>query len=73
MNQQMVFYHLGYEIFENFKPYTSTLQAKIQKLRAAFDSTTSEAESLKRKMLMVFWCLCLNFIILTYFLHPYHH
>jgi len=49
----LTFYHQGYEVAKEFRPYMTDLQVRLQKTRENFNSTREEAESLMRKMLEV--------------------
>ncbi|XP_033124377.1 rho GTPase-activating protein 26-like isoform X25 [Anneissia japonica] len=51
MYSWLTFYHSGYEVSEEFKPYMQELQQKIQKTRENFDCTHNEAEVLMHKMM----------------------
>lgn len=49
----LTFYHQGHEVSEDFKPYMTDLQIKLQKCRENFDTTHEEAEALMNKLLEV--------------------
>ncbi|KAI0231997.1 Rho GTPase-activating protein 26 [Lamellibrachia satsuma] len=49
----LTFFHVGHDVYKDFKPYTTELQQCIQKCRGNFDSTKLEAETLMEKMLEV--------------------
>ncbi|XP_046636547.1 rho GTPase-activating protein 26-like isoform X2 [Daphnia pulicaria] len=49
----LTFYHQGYEVSKEFRPYMTDLQVRLQKTRENFNTTREEAESLMRKMLEV--------------------
>ncbi|ESO08116.1 hypothetical protein HELRODRAFT_110355 [Helobdella robusta] len=51
MYSWLTFYHEGYECYNDFQPSMKELSSNLQKCRANFDSTRSEAESLMKKML----------------------
>ncbi|OAD62359.1 Rho GTPase-activating protein 26 [Eufriesea mexicana] len=46
----LTFYHQGHEVAEDFKPYMTELQLKIQKTRENFLATRDKTESLMNKM-----------------------
>ncbi|VDO95815.1 unnamed protein product [Soboliphyme baturini] len=45
------FYHVGYVMHEDFKPYLDNVKRRVQKAKESFLSTQAEAEDLKMKML----------------------
>ncbi|XP_015923916.1 rho GTPase-activating protein 26 [Parasteatoda tepidariorum] len=47
----MTFYHQGYEVANEFKPFMTDLQRRLQRTRDNFNATDKEAEQLKRKTL----------------------
>ncbi|KAF8784418.1 Rho GTPase-activating protein 26 like protein [Argiope bruennichi] len=47
----MTFYHQGYEVANEFKPFMTDLQRRLQRTRENFAATDSEAEQLKKKTL----------------------
>ncbi|KAG8188356.1 hypothetical protein JTE90_022556 [Oedothorax gibbosus] len=47
----MTFYHQGYEVANEFKPFMTDLQRRLQRTRENFDATDNEAEQLKKKTL----------------------
>ncbi|XP_072040049.1 rho GTPase-activating protein 26-like isoform X3 [Amphiura filiformis] len=51
MYSWLTFYHQGHEVSTEFKPYMTELQLKLQHIRAGFDATRHEAETLMHKML----------------------
>ncbi|XP_070552662.1 rho GTPase-activating protein 26-like isoform X2 [Ptychodera flava] len=46
----LTFYHQGHELRNEFKPYMTDLQLKLQTTRENFNSTRDETESLMKKM-----------------------
>lgn len=44
-----VFYHSGYDVYEDTKDYMTDLQLKVQKTRENFEEKISIAENLKSK------------------------
>ncbi|XP_077983608.1 rho GTPase-activating protein 26-like isoform X2 [Glandiceps talaboti] len=46
----LTFYHQGHELRQEFKPYMTDLQLKLQNTRENFNSTRDETESLMKKM-----------------------
>ncbi|XP_022086153.1 rho GTPase-activating protein 26-like isoform X6 [Acanthaster planci] len=53
MYSWLTFYHQGHEVAREFKPYMTELQLKLQNIRAGFDMTKQEAETLMNKMMEV--------------------
>ncbi|XP_071504927.1 rho GTPase-activating protein 26-like isoform X3 [Diadema antillarum] len=51
MYSWLTFYHQGHDVSQEFKPYMTELQLKLQNIRAGFDSTRQEAENLMHKMM----------------------
>ncbi|KAK2172364.1 hypothetical protein NP493_969g00020 [Ridgeia piscesae] len=49
----LTFFHVGHDVYKDFKPYTTELQQCLQKCRGNFDSTKHETETLMKKMLEV--------------------
>ncbi|XP_013413273.1 rho GTPase-activating protein 26 isoform X2 [Lingula anatina] len=49
----LTFYHQGHEVAQEFKPYMTELQVKLQKTRDNYETTRTEAETLMNKMLEV--------------------
>ncbi|KAL1110502.1 hypothetical protein AAG570_008030, partial [Ranatra chinensis] len=47
----LTFYHQGHEVAQDFKPYMSDLQLRIQKTRENFNATRDKTESLMKKTL----------------------
>lgn len=47
----MTFYHQGYEVANEFKPFMTDLQRRLQRTRENFTATDNEAEQLKKKTL----------------------
>jgi len=49
----LTFYHQGFEVAKDFKPFMTDLQIRVQKTRTNFQSGRENIEALKRKMLEV--------------------
>lgn len=47
----LTFYHQGYEVAEDWKPFMNDLQTRMQKTREEFDETRTKVETLKNKTL----------------------
>lgn len=45
-------YHTGYVAYESFQPKIKAINHKVQKAKENFETTQTEANSLKQKMLM---------------------
>uniref|UniRef100_A0A0N5AS63 PH domain-containing protein n=1 Tax=Syphacia muris TaxID=451379 RepID=A0A0N5AS63_9BILA len=49
----LTFYHVGHVTHQDFKPYLSEVQSKVQKAKQSFEETKEHYEQLKEKMLRI--------------------